>query len=117
MALNRKVVALFLSLSLITIIFGILLIVFHPRIVKYQLSSDLILKEGSPAVALWAKRPDFPVHYHIHFANYSIGLQNHTLTDVYKFSIHKEKVNISFNGVDQVIYTEIKTYDLLESEK
>ena len=112
MALPRKVVALFLTLSIATIVFGILLVVFHTRIVRYQLSSDLILVEKSAAVKLWSKRPDFPVQYHVSFFNYSIGFKSYQLVGPYKFAFRRAKTNITFHGVDQVIYTEIRTYDL-----
>lgn len=116
MALPRKVVALFLILSLTTIVFGVLLLVFHPRIVRYQLSSDLILTEGSEAVKLWSKRPDFPVEYKVSFYNYTNGLDSYKLVGPYSFSFNRRKENITFNGVDQVIYTEVKTYDLIPTE-
>lgn len=52
--LGAKVVLLFLTLGLVTIAFGVCLIVFHAHITRYQLTKDLILTDGSLAVELWS---------------------------------------------------------------
>ena len=113
MALTRKVVLLFLSLAILTLAFGVLLVVLHPRVVRYQLASDLVLSEGSTAVDLWTKRPEFPVYYDISFFNYSSDFSNHTLTPPYRFSVSREKENITFEGVDQVVYVERRSFSFL----
>lgn len=111
--LGTKVILLFLTLGLLTIVFGLCLILFHHHIVRYQLSKDLILSEGSLAAKLWSKRPEFPVYYNIKFYNYTDGLKAHEVVGPSKFAFRREKRNISFNGVDQVIYTEFKSYSFV----
>lgn len=111
--LGAKVVLLFLTLGIVTIAFGICLIIFHPHIARYQLTKDLVLTEDSQAVKLWTERPDFPVYYSIKFYNYTDLKTKAEPVGPYRFLFSRQKRNISFNGVDQVIYHEFKSYSFI----
>lgn len=117
MALAKKVVALFLSLAVVTVAFGIFLIAFHARIVRYQLSSDLRLLQGSEAVRLWSKRPDFPVYYEITVFDYDNDLKSSTPVGPYRFVVKKAKLNITFDGVDHVNYVESRVFTFIQTAK
>lgn len=113
--LSKKVAGLFLSLAIATLLFGIIVIIFRPIIVSYQLSSDLILKEGSDALNLWIRRPQFPVHYLVKFYNHSDDKYDdikYELVGPYKFIVHRTKTNITFIN-DRIRFLEHRNYSFV----
>lgn len=110
--LSKKVAVLFLCLSIVTTLFGIIVIIFRPVIVSYQLSSDLIMKEGSGALDLWIRRPEFPVHYLVKFYNHSDDDKGYELIGPYQFLVDRRKTNITFVN-DRIRFLEHRNYSFV----